>query len=275
MTHYTESFKKIREDFLQRNIPIERPGFYDHPKFMAVEKIYPEYLNNYARFVHYRQRSKDYDQLVKKKALIIAKIFHEKLKLNGRLGACIDISGLISRALEEEGIFNFVVKGSLTIDFPKKSKITRKYFWSVASGEFTAAHAWVVAPPLYVIDASVQLQPYSDDEAKHLPNLICSEAPKGPKGTLEDVVAPEVRAYALRMGIPATRVLDRVSPGTSAFMNIFPARVEVYENTTLKFVPVAVTAPDLPFKEMEAMNFNGKTGYEVYKEEIIEQLNTL
>lgn len=273
MTTYAESFEKIQGDFLRRNIPIEIPGFYDHPNFIAVEKINPEYLNNYARFVHDRIRSKDYDRLVKKKAPIIAQIFHEKLKSNGRLGACVDISSLISRALEAEGIFNFVVKGSLTIDFPKKSKITRKYFWSVDTGEFTAAHAWVVAPPLYVIDASVHLQPYTDGEAKYLPILVCSEAPVGPRGVLEDVVAPEIRAYAMRMGIPPAKILDQVSPGTSAFMNIFPARTEVHENTTLKFVPVAVTAPDLPFMEMKPMNFNGKSGYEVYIEEIIKHLN--
>ena len=273
MTTYADTFEKIKEDFLQRNIPIDVPGFYDHKNFLAVEQNNPEYLNNYARFVHDRPRTDDYNQLVKSKVPIIADAFHEKLKENGRLGACVDISGVISRALESEGIFNFVVKGSLTIDFPKKSTITRKYFWSVDRGDFTAAHAWVVAPPFYIVDVSVQLQPYTDGEAKYLPNLICSEGPIGPSGLLEDIVAPELLAYAIRMGVPTAKILDQVSPGTSKFIKVFPARSEKHESTALKYVPVAVTAPDLPFLEMVAIKFKGKTGYEIYEEEIKQALN--
>jgi len=268
MTKYIESFQEIQADFLRRGIPTDKPGFYDHPRFLDVEKYYPEYLNNYARFVYERPRDLTYDELVKKKVPVIAKHFHDKLKAHGRLGACVDISGLISRALEFEGIWNYVVKGSLTIEFPKKSRIVTKYFWSVDTGEFTAAHAWVVAPPLHIIDISIQLQPYSDGEEKYLPKIICSEAGLITKVNLEDIVSPEVRQYFTSIGVPKGRLLLAASPGTSQFIEVFPARLLEFHDTRMKFVPVAVTAPDAAFENMRAMLFGGKTGYEIYCQEI-------
>lgn len=268
MTKYHESFQAIQADFLRRGIPIDKPGFYDHPRFLEVERAYPEYLNNYAKFVCERPRDLTYDALVKEKAPVIAKIFHDKLKAHGRLGACIDISGLVSRALEFEGIWNYVVKGSLTIEFPEKSRIVTKYFWSVDTGTFTAAHAWIVAPPFHIIDISIRLQPYSDGEEKHLPEIVCSESESITKGNLDDIVSPEVRQYLASIGVPKNKQLLKASPAASQFIEVFPARFEIFHDTRMKFVPVAVTAPDTAFENMRAMLFENKTGYEIYCQEI-------
>ena len=121
MTNFNAPFAEIERDFLVRQIPLNSPGFYDHPSFMEVERGNPSYLNNYARFVHDRQRTPAYDEHVRQTVPIVARVFHEHLKANGRLGACVDISGVLSRALEMEGVWNFVVKGSLTIEFPRKT----------------------------------------------------------------------------------------------------------------------------------------------------------
>lgn len=65
MTNFNAPFSEIERDFLDRQIPIELPGFYDHPNFMAVERGNPNYLNNYARFVHDRRRTHAYDEHVR------------------------------------------------------------------------------------------------------------------------------------------------------------------------------------------------------------------
>lgn len=264
MTNFTVPFADIERDFKDRHIPLETPGFYDHPNFMEVERRAPRYLNNYARFVHDRPRNPAYDEHVRQTVPVVARVFHEHLKANGRLGACVDISGVLSRALEMEGIWNFVVKGSLTIEFPRKTKITPKFFWSVDSGQFTAAHAWVAAPPYYIVDVAIRLQPYSEGEEEYLPEVVCSSADMLTTGTLEDVVSPEVRGYLTSMGIPKSQQLREASPDTPKFMKAFPARLFRFGETAMKFVPVATTAPDTRFQEMRVMLFNGKTGYELY-----------
>lgn len=268
MTDFAAPFAAIERDFKARRIPLETPGFYDHPSFMEVEKLDPRYLNNYARFVHDRPRDPAYDEYVRQTVPIVARVFHEHLKANSRLGACVDISGVISRALEMEGIWNFVVKGSLTIEFPRKTKITPKFFWSVDSGHFTAAHAWVAAPPYYIVDVAIRLQPYSDGEEEYLPEVICSSADTLTAGTLEDVVSPEVRAYLTSMRIPKSQQLRAASPDTHNFMKAFPARLFRFGETAMKFVPVATTAPDTRFQDMHAMLFDGKTGYELYVSDV-------
>ncbi|BAL97221.1 hypothetical protein [Rubrivivax gelatinosus] len=268
MTNFDAPFAEIERDFLARRVPLDSPGFYDHPNFMEVERANPCYLNNYARYVHDRQRTPAYDEHVRQTVPIVARVFHEHLKANGRLGACVDISGMISRALEMEGIWNFVVKGSLTIEFPREAKIAPKFFWSVDAGQFTAAHAWVVAPPYFIVDVAIRLQPYSEGEERYLPEVICSYAETLTTGTLDDVVSPEVRTCLAFMGIPKARQLSKASPNTPNFMKVFPARLFKFGETAMKFVPVATTAPDTRFQDMCAMLFDGKTGFELYASDV-------
>ncbi len=268
MINYTASFADIETDFKSRRIPLDMPGFYDHPNFLETERLYPTYLNHYARYVHDRLTNTAYDAHVRKTVPIVAQIFHEHLKSHGRLGACVDISGLLSRALEREGIWNFIVSGSLTIDFPSIANISPRYFWSIDTGEFTAAHAWVAAPPFYVIDISIKLQPYSDGEELYLPTIVCVEAETLSEGVLEDIISPEVRVYLSQRGIPKNQQLQHVGPEIATFMKVFPARLVKIGKTTMKYIPVAITAPDCPFEEMTSIIFEGRTGFEIYTNEI-------
>lgn len=268
MTKYTEPLLAVEQDFIARSIPTDRPGFYDAPAFIAVERSDPSYLNNYARFVHERARSTEYDAHVRKVVPLVTAVYYEQLKKNGRLGACIDISALISRALEQEGIWNFMVKGSLTLTFPAASRIRPQYFWSVDTNEFTAAHAWVAAPPLFVVDVAIQLQPYAGKEAKYLPRIVCEDADTLSSATLIDIVSPEVRAHFSACGIPASKQMHAANPQTPAFVATFPAREVVFEETKLKYIPVATTAPDAPFERISSMSFEGRSGYDVYMNEV-------
>jgi hypothetical protein len=273
MVNYTEDFNSIERDFLAHGIPIDSPAFYDHPAFIAMEATNASYLGNYARYVHDRTRTSKYDKHVLKTVPIVASVYYDKLKKNGRLGACVDISGVISRALEREGIWNFIVKGSLTITFPIASGIRPRYFWSVDTNQFTAAHAWVAAPPFFVVDVAVRLQPYAGKEANFLPDIICDEAKTLGEATLNDIVAPEILGILSARGIPKQQQLQSVSPATPAFVATFPTREINFQDTTLKYVPVAATAPDGPFENMKVLSFDGKSGYEVYVNDVRTALN--
>lgn len=271
MTHFTEGWDAVQQDFDRRGIPTDQPGFYDHKAFMAHERANASYLNNYACFVNDRQRSSAYDEHARRVVPEVARIYHENLAKTGRLGACVDIAAFVSRALEREGIWNYVVKGSLTIQFPMDSGIGPRYFWTVDENgsQFVAAHAWVAAPPYFVVDVSVQLQPYTGQEAHYLPAVVCDDAPELGEATLDDIVAPSVQRQLAAWRVPeAQRLLRAAGPEQLSFLGKFATRIVRLEGTELKYMPMATTAPDLPFESMRNMDFGGRTGYELYESSV-------
>ncbi|MBN3527214.1 hypothetical protein [Paenibacillus apiarius] len=60
--------------------------------------------------------------------------------MDGAKGTCVNISMMLSIVLEQEGFWNFYVKGALTIEFPSRAKIRSKYYWPVERGQFSATH---------------------------------------------------------------------------------------------------------------------------------------
>ena len=159
MTALEKHFKKL-------NIDYNSIAFYDSNEFLKQEQKNNRFLELYANYVNEKKYSIEYIERAKKEIPLIAKILNQELKKDGRLGACIDISIVLSRILEKEGYWNYLTKGSLTIDFPIESKIETKYFWSVDDGEFQSGHTWVVAPPFNVIDIALRQQPYKGEEQK-------------------------------------------------------------------------------------------------------------
>ena len=273
MTHSTRSFVQIEREFQALGVDTTLPGFYDHPAFLEAERVDPAYLQNYAKFVHRRPLDEQYVKRVERVAPVVASGFKQALVENGRLGACVDISILVSRALEQEGVWNYLLKGSLTIRFPRDSGIEPKYFWSVDSGDFAAAHAWVVAPPFFVIDISIQLQPYQGNEANYLPPIVVERAEELIQASREDIASPEIRHKLTERGIPTTNHLRESAPHFGPFNANFPARRIMVGETSLKYIPFEPTAPDAPFEDTVSMRFDGKTGFEVYRDRIRPKLS--
>lgn len=274
MIHFTEPFEAIERDFVSHGIPVDIPGFYDDPSFIAIEKLNPSIIDNYARYVYERPRSPEYDMYARKVVPLIAREYHMQLKKNGRYGACVDISGLISRALEREGVWNTIVKGALTINFPLLTRIKPSYYWPIDNGVFTAGHAWVVAPPFFVVDVAVQLQPYEKSVTSLLPEMVCDEAVMLTRGAVEDLISPEVRKELSLQGVRPSQHLQFVRPDGESYLNTFHAREIVYKGTTLKYVFFGSTAPDTPFEEITSLQFEGKSGFDIYNEIIRPALAT-
>jgi hypothetical protein len=148
MASYDADLRALESDFRRRGIDTSTPGFYDHPAFVAAEQRDNTFLNRYARYVDVRQHPEDYIHRASVEIPVIAETLHGILVQDARQGACVDMSGVLSRTLDREGFWNYVVKGSLTITFPTHSGIGQRYFRTVDRGNFVAGHAWVVAPPL-------------------------------------------------------------------------------------------------------------------------------
>ncbi|WCZ14697.1 hypothetical protein GSS20_25555 (plasmid) [Vibrio parahaemolyticus] len=102
----------------------------------------------------------------------VVEIMSLELIKNGREGACVDISGILARILEQKGVWCACIKGSTTIEFPQSSGIDNTYYWSADHGNFTAGHAWVYAPPFSIIDITLNQQPHPENKKAFIPKVI-------------------------------------------------------------------------------------------------------
>lgn len=267
------SYAELSKDFAARGIPAHYPGFFDHPNFVLAESADKAFLNNYAAYVASRPQTSEYLEDAGEKIPKAAEKIRQHLVRNGRKGACVDISLILSRILEREGIWNYVVKGSLTIDFPAESGLGPEFFWSVDFGEFVAGHAWVVAPPYCVIDITVKLQPYPSAKAPFIPDSVIERMLKPDALHLNDIVSPSAQRELEANGIRKEHQLSKYAADLEKIASFLPTgRVETGLGASLKYCPIGIGAPDCPFEEMRNMDFNGRTPFQVYVDEFQGQL---
>lgn len=272
MIKNTITYEDLVTDFQNRNIPFDTPGFYDHPNFMLVEEKNASYLSNYAKFVHDRPREQAYDDYVKQAVPLLASIYHEKFMQHGGLKPDTDMAALISKTLEKMNIWNYVVKGSMTLNFPEESKLDTHHFWSLDHDGFTTAHVWLVAPPFYIVDVALPLHSFSEAETNYIPPLICAEGNDIIDPEIEDVISEGYCSHLQNINVPRSDYFAVISPQTEKFLRVFPSREVTSDKLKIKYIPVSVSAPDVPFEKMTAIRFDGQTAFDIYENEIKEQL---
>jgi len=270
MLSYTASFQDIQRDFKDADIPTDSPGFYNHPRFIAREQANADFLNNYARFVQARNYTEDY---LARASLIIpaaTRAIFEELTRDGREGACVDTSGVLSKSLERHGIWNFVVKGSLTITYPARAGISPQYFYTLDSGQYTAPHAWLFAPPFAIVDATLRHQGCSPAELCHLPDVVLADSFDPVVATIKDLVSPEVRRHFISKGYSIENELTQYVE----FMTVFPAVETLVGETSLKYFPCAVSAPDVELEDMIGLSSSPRRAITIYHESIRPAIQT-
>ncbi len=270
MNPFLANFDKLRDDFHSHSIPTTDPGFCDHEAFLRIEQSQsPEYLNNYAAFVARQHYDDDYLIRAAQTIESLAGLLHAELVNHSRLGACVDIAGILGRMLEREGIWNCLIKGSLTVDFPKGTGLDTEYFWSVDEGDFVAGHSWVYAPPFTVVDISVKQQRFADAKREYVPDMIISRDTTLVDVDANDYLSPLVRHTMNAQGIPEARHLQMGVQFVPAIVSCFPAIQEVGPGgSQLKYAPAAIHAPDGTFEIMTNMTFDGLTPFELYTTKI-------
>jgi hypothetical protein len=262
--------KGLEAEFAAAEIDFSKVGFYDDPSFLACEQKNHLYLEKYAEYVLKRKYSSEYIERAKREIPFIAHILNEELVKDGRLGACIDISIGLSRILEQEGFWNYIPKGCLTIDFPTATKIEKKFFYSADFGNFDAGHVWVVAPPFNVIDLSVKQQPYQDRAGEYLPNIICSTSNIEVKANDSDIISPEGRAYMKMYGMNGT--MYDIRPDWKDFVSRFKSIAVKENNLNFKYITTAISAPDMPIEKVVTLTLSGKYTIEVYNDIVVPRL---
>lgn len=272
-TELQSSILELEEVFMRFGIDTNSPGFYDGSSFLAVERSSSSFLENYAAYVQLREYQEAYIKKATIEIPFIAKIIHEELIKDGRLGACVDASIVISRILEKEGFWNYLVKGSLTIEFPEEAKLEDRYFWSVDHGEFTAAHAWVVAPPFNIIDITVKQQPFFKGEEKWLPPFMIHSDYNSCIVEDKDVISPDLRLIMKREF--KGKLLPHTKENWNQFVKIFKPNLVSVDGLKLKYIPVGISAPDEPLERVGTLNLCGRRGIELYNDLILPQLSKL
>ena len=270
---FLATYESIVGEFARLRIPTDSPGFCDHPSFLEAERHNPRLLEYFAAFVAHRPYSGEY--LAHAKAVVehLSALWHKELLGNGRLGACIDMSGILLRALHHEGVWCCGVAGSLTIKFPAGASLPTRYFWSVDHGSFRAGHAWLFAPPYTVVDISVGRQPYDRVEQRLIPDTVLSFGHVPTDVDVRDVVSPSAQAEMRIRGIPDGQHLYACAPCLPGIFSSFPpVAVSGLSGAILKYVPVAVLVPDGSFETMTCMKFDGLTPWELYQSKLAPQL---
>ena len=277
MINFTNLLDDISKDFINEGISIEHPGFYDDPLFMKVERERPIYLNNYARYVQLKEYDDDYLILCEAKFKLICDILHDELVKDGRIGACIDLSMVLGRILEKVGIWNYVVKGALTIRFPSSTAIPDVYFWPIDTNEDSSAgHVWVSAPPFNVIDLTIGMQPFSTKKRKFIPDVIIEKAINPIEIEFSDICSNEVSYQVMMEGDECTiDTVYRINPVLESFFQTFPASNYNINGTEFKYIPCAIGQSDKPLEEITSLELSNMTGYEVYRDKIVPALARL
>lgn len=260
------------ERLARLKLDMSRPGFYDEPAFLAAERTDPTLLEAYAAFVEARPLPEGYVQYARARVEQTASFLLKELRADGRKGACIDMSAAISRFLERQGVWNYIVTGAVTISFPASTGRAPKHFWPIGNGPCTpgasAAHMWVNAPPFRIVDLTLAMQPYGNGEERWLPDAILAEDPRPGEVELADLLDPEGRTElrrALRRE-PNLQDVKLINAGILDRVKKFGTWEYRHDGTQIRYVACAISAPDAPMETAKNLQLNGRYMLDLWRE---------
>ncbi len=265
------SFDDLIGFFTNLGVDISSPGFYDHPSLLELEQSGVDCLTGYARFVMLKPHSAEYLNSVRSKIVAGATRLNELMIEDGRLGACIDCSMSFSRMLDEFGIWNFCVKGALTLQFDDSSEFKPFHFWPVDEDDGSGrefGHKWVTAPPFKVIDLTLKLQDYPVSFGHLLPPFVMFDDAEVIEPSFMDVISPPALAYALSQGATSENAMFLLAPHLRNVFRTFPSYFTSVRNLGLRYVTCGFSASDGPLSGITALTCKGMTAPVLFDREI-------
>lgn len=256
--------EEIQRKFEVNKIPTGNPGFYDHPNFKSLEAADPQYLNNYARFVQTKSYSDEYIRSAEKKVPQIVDLIYSELVKDNKPQDSREVAMVLSKVLEKEGFWNYIVKGALSIYFPSDTNVVPKFYYPIDIIDEEAGHYWVVVPPFTVLDITVKLQSYCGLETKYIPNFIMEKHCEPSEIDPMEVCSFEVRHYYKSLEIPVSNLLQTIEPELLEFSKVFHPLAVRCLDTTFKYSPCAIIAPDA-IENNRSIKIHGYYGIDIYK----------
>jgi len=222
-------------------IPTGAPGFYEHPNFVAQAQQDPTFFERYADFVLCQDhRSADIQNIVARLVAAIGPIAAQ----SGARGSYIDAACATSWVLNQKGIWNFIVKGSLRAS--QDPEVDRFCHYDVSpslAGRSDAGHAWVVAPPFFIVDPALQAQRYVEVNFYPRPSVGLAAAGElsGSK-PLSEYCSRELLSFA-RFQPDLTSFIEQARVETEATWEHVPPRQTIRNSVFLDYIPSKVAGP--------------------------------
>lgn len=264
--------EKLERAYKNRSIDFANPGFADSEAFLRVEREDARFLETYARYVESRTYDDAYLADARQKIDVVAEAVRSSVARDGRLGACVDASGMVARMLDRLKIWNYVAKATLTIAFNGEG-LQPQYFWVLDAGSFSASHAIVVAPPFTVVDVTIKQQSYPPSKREMLPEIVLSEDFEPTTWAAEDLANPQIREALRARRIKFETFLRRTHPQILDVMGVLPPRLVRSPNATLKYVPVAVAGFTAQLEGMTGYKPCGRTALEIFEHDVLPVLS--
>ena len=260
-------FRCLEEMFRLHNVNTSEFGFYDQPAFVEHEESDPDYLTHYARWVTLRPINDTYRSRVKSIVPKLTGLISSSFSQDEWEGSCVAASALMSRMLDRLDVWSFSVVGSAIFS------INNPTIWRglhiVDHQDFPGAalgHAWVCAPPYYVVDPSAALQRWGTDPIRdYIPHTILDDIGYRTRPTAEDVVSSRIRQeFAMKEGRTDPNLHHRLRPDLRDFGRHFPATQTTAGPLTIKYIPIAIRQTDTALEEINTHGGIGRTGRELW-----------
>ncbi len=254
---YEAPLEAIVSAWKRGGLPIDKPGFYDHPHFLRAEQSQPGYINTYARYVRDRTYSEGY--LNRSEAIIqaTAAALSKEIIADGRSNLCVTASKVLSKILERQNVWNYVVVGAFSVSIRIDGRWQTHAFYPFDVRPVDAAHAWVVAPPFNVIDLTLRQQRYPGPAAAYLSDRLLTTYTFGAGVAARDVCAPALLLGLRLKGFTDDEVLDRAFASFKHFSSIFPPEVVQQASVTLKYIPTRIITPEGDLNQLRNLTING------------------
>jgi hypothetical protein len=269
---YTSSCDEIRRELASLGVGVDRPDFLNNPRLIAYVGEVPTILNNYARYVNCRQYSESYLRYAEHVVRTVAEVIYEELVREGRRGACIDASGVMSQILESEGVWSYQASGSMTMTFPTESGIPNLYNYSynVTDLNFSAGHSWLVAPPFAVVDVTIGLQAHEAVDERvnaYLPSYIMQKEVSSADFDVTDISSPAYLAAAAAHGVSLRELRAGLRENFREFSSVFPTTSLVTDRgVEVKYIPLGINNMDGTLEENRSLCLSGNFGATIYEE---------
>ena len=279
MIESAEGLQQLQEDFAQAGIATDSPGFYEDFQFIRRENKDPTYLDNYARFVQWQPYRSAYLEHAEEVLHIVVAEMQLALQFGVTQAAYDEAPLVISRILEREGIWSFVVHGAFSVVFPAGLGFEPHSFWAIdadTGSKKPSGYTWLFAPPFDVIDLSIQTQDFPRPCGHLLPKIIMEKNTETTVGDPTEILSPAAIDEMQKAGLPLEEGLDRFAPGfRDRFAPDFPAHAFTRDDVQFKFIPTKIVTTEDSLEQFKGFVSKGRKAMQVYEQEIRPRLKAL
>jgi hypothetical protein len=174
----------------------------------------------------------------------------------------------VTRFLERMGIWSYCGKGGVTVEFDDGTPTA--YLAPIGGTPNKAAgHAWVVAPPFVVVDATIQRQNWSARALPSMPKYVAVEDAARTTAGAQDWLDPDLYAatsYSLGREPTMKDVRERATPAHVDGATRLGIWLVKAKGVRIRYLTTGIGAPLEPLEEIRSLKLSGRWGLELWRD---------